>query len=354
MRDTGSQRRRVRPALFGRPAVVALMLMASAFAALAAAADPALATPTYQLTEYRSVGQDRSFRCDLIEDLSGPPGLVVFGGSRATRFRPADFRLYAGLSAVNCATQNFRPEDAWAISNFMFSRAPKVKLRCFMAVQATTFSDAPLAPGLLYDPRLSQWFPASLVAQQRALAGPVYAPNMLANKRYDARGLLLWNGYDARRAAGVPLEKTLALYTRSMLRKASDTTPVQQVRSHLYFRKTIQLFNRHGVTPVVVIMPYQPSVLAAFREAGWEVKVDRLRTYLAGLQKRYELEVVDLLDIATFGGTPTGFYDGAHITAENARRIVKYSVGVAPECFRGIRYEVPPPRRGCARCPYAR
>jgi len=353
MRDAGRGHSHSPRATVGRP-VAAGLAAVCALAVLWSATGTAQATPTYLQTEYRAVGQDRSFRCDLVDELPGPPGVVIFGGSRATRFRPADFRLYAGLSAVNCATQNFRPEDAWAISNYLFSRAPQVKLRCFLAVQATTFSDAPLAPGLLYDSRLSQWFPASLIGQQRALAGAPYTPNMLGTKRYNARGLLLWNGYDARRAAGVPLEKTLAAYTRTHLRLASDTAPVPQVRSHLYFRKTIQLFNRHGVTPVVVIMPYQPTVLAAFREAGWEVKVDRLRKYLAGLQKRYELEVVDLLDIATFGGTPTGFYDGAHITAENARRIVKYSVGVAPECFRGIRYEVPPPRRGCARCPYVR
>jgi hypothetical protein len=290
-------------------------------------------TPTYLLKSYRKVGQYRSFKCDLAVDLSSPPGVVVFGGSRAMRFRPSDFNDMAGLTALNAATQNFRPEDSWAIANFLIRRAPKSDLHCFFALQATTFSDARLDPGLLYDRRLSRWFPDSLVAQQKKLAGTPGHPNLVAHKRFSSRGLMLWNTYDERRARGVPLKDILAAYLRAMLPTAGDTAPVKQTRSHLYFEKTVKLFNQRGIVPVAVIMPYQPDVLKAFREVGWEVKVDRLRKYLAGVQTRCELHVVDLLDIATFGGSPDEFYDGAHVTMENSARIIRYVVDNAPECF---------------------
>jgi hypothetical protein len=318
---------------------VAPALVAGLVAAWAAAGAPAAAhaatrhTPTYRLTSYTKVGQDRSFKCDIAVDLHAPPQLVVLGGSRATRFRPSFIHDTTGLTALNAAVQNFRPEDGWAISHFLYRRAPRVQLHVLFAVEATSFSDAPLAAGLLYDRRLSRWFPDRLITRQRRLLGRPVHPNILRVKRYSSRGLLLWNGYDQRRRDGVPLATILEKYIRYQLPKARDTDPVKQARSRLYFEKTIALYDRHGVIPVVVIMPYHPKVLEAFRAVGWEVKVDRLRAYLADLQTRRDLRVVDLLDIATFGGDPHGFYDGAHLTAANCDRVVRYVATAAPECF---------------------
>jgi hypothetical protein len=36
----------------------------------------------------------------------------------------------------------------------------------------------------------------------------------------------------------------------------------------------------------------------------------------------------------SFGGDPGWFYDGAHVTRKNARRIMRRPVALAPECFR--------------------
>jgi len=322
-------------ALVGRLVTAQLLLTAAGLLLPAAAARAAVVarTPVYRLGEYRKVGQDRSFKCDLAAELRTPPEIVVFGGSRATRFQPSVFHEVTGLTALNAATRNFRPEDAWAISSFLYRRAPDVRLRAFFAVQSTTFSDARLHPGLLYDRRLSRWFPVSLVSRMKRLVGTPHRPNLLRNKRFSSRGLLLWNGYDQRRADGVPLEDILADYLEDTLPKAGDTAEVRQTRSHLYFEKTIKLFNQHGVVPVVVIMPYHPTVLEAYRAVGWEVKVDRLRAYLADLQNRCDLRVVDLLEIGSFGGSPDEFYDGSHITMENSARIIGHVVTVAPECF---------------------
>lgn len=314
-------------------AVAALLLAASLWLAATAQAAVSGDTPTYLLKSYTKVGQYRSFKCDIAADLSSPPQLVVFGGSRAMRFRPSDFFDATSLSSINAATQNFRPEDSWAIANYLIKRDPSADLHCFFAIQATTFSDAPLDPGLLYDRRLSRWFPETLVAQQKILAGTPRRPNLVANKRFSSRGLMLHNSYDDRRAAGVPLDHILDEYLRDLLPTAGDTTRVKQTRSRLYFEKTVKLFNGRGIVPVAVIMPYHPRVLAAFRAVGWEVKVDRLRKYLAALQTRCDLRVVDLLEIESFGGSPDEFYDGAHITMENSARIIRHVAGVVPECF---------------------
>ena len=115
---------------------------------------------------------ESTFKGDLLDALKKPPQLVVLGGSRAQRFEPNYIRRLTGLSAFNFALQNGRPEDAYATSKYLFSRAPDVKLRCFYAIQATTFGDRPMHPGLLYDERFSQWFPPDLVSRQKELNGP--------------------------------------------------------------------------------------------------------------------------------------------------------------------------------------
>ncbi|HEY5168414.1 MAG TPA: hypothetical protein VIK03_03325, partial [Thermoleophilia bacterium] len=62
------------------------------------------------------------------------------------RFEPEYFLEHAGLPAFNASVQNCRPTDAWAFANYLFSRAPDVKLRCVFAVQTATFADATLHP----------------------------------------------------------------------------------------------------------------------------------------------------------------------------------------------------------------
>ena len=96
----------------------------------------------------------------------------------------------------------------------------------------------------------------------------------------------------------------------------------------------MRLYNDHEVTPLIVVMPYQPRVLRAFRQAGFQKHLDRLAAYLRDAGTRCRFRVLDLTDIRTFGGSATEFYDGAHVTRENAHRIARYAVRTAPECFR--------------------
>ena len=106
---------------------------------------------------------------DLVERLPEPPQLVIFGGSRAQRFEPSVAEKLTGLPAFNFAVQNSRPEDAYAMARYLFWREPGVKLRCLWALQATSLSDSPLHPGLLAEPRLSQFLPGYL--RRRAAQG---------------------------------------------------------------------------------------------------------------------------------------------------------------------------------------
>jgi hypothetical protein len=80
-------------------------------------------------------------------------------------------------------------------------------------------------------------------------------------------------------------------------------------------------------------MPVQPRALTAFRAAGFQRHLNRLTAYLEAAQQRCAFRVLDFTDIRTFRGSAVQFYDAVHPTRENARRIVKRAVELAPECF---------------------
>ena len=81
-------------------------------------------------------------------------------------------------------------------------------------------------------------------------------------------------------------------------------------------------------------MPYHPTALAAFRAVGWGAKERAFKTYLTSLRGTYRFHLLDYTDIASFHGSRDAFYDGAHVKAANARRILAQAVKDAPEAFR--------------------
>jgi hypothetical protein len=316
-----------------------LVLLALGTACLLAVGLPVVAsegdtTPTWKLRSYVSRGGDRSFKCDVAEEMSEVPRVVVFGGSRGLRMDPATIRQNTGLAAFNFAFHNGRPEDAWAVTDWLIDRHPDQPPAVIWCVQATTFADMPMAPGLIVDERLSQAFPKVLIDAKMDWALRQPTSNLLSRRRYGFDGMLWWNSYDRNRAAGLTLQQSLTQYLdATLLAKAGNGQVPHNTRAMAYFEHTLRLLNANRIKPLIVIMPYHPRALSAFLSVGWGVKQRWMNAYLKRLQKDYELKVLNCLQISTFGGRPDGFYDGAHLTAGNSRRLIRYCIRMAPSCF---------------------
>jgi hypothetical protein len=316
-------------------------------AALTASASPAASaspTPTPQSTavthasasqskRWGCLGYDRSYKADLLERLKKAPELVVLGGSRAQRFAPSTIARLSGLSAFNFAVHNCRTYDAYAISRYLIARSPTTRLRCIFALQATTLVDTPMDQALLYDRRFSQWFPTALTRRQKSAQGTPQRRHVPSADVYSSRGLIISNGYDRRLAEGVSLDTSLSAYIASVTPRAASSYSAGSGLSRFYLRKLLKLYNDRGVTPLLVLMPYHPSALKAFREVGWQHKLDAAKAYLARLHRRYGFRVLDYTSIRSFGGKAKWFYDGAHVTKQNADRILAKAVAQAPECL---------------------
>jgi hypothetical protein len=316
-----------------------LVLAALAAACLLGVALPVVAsvgdtTPTWKLHSYFSRGWDRSFKCDVAEEMPEVPRVVVFGGSRGLRMDPATIKRYTGLTAFNFAFHNGRPEDAWAVTDWLIDTHPDMPPAVIWCMQATTLADVPMAPGLIVDERLSQAFPKALINAQMDAAMRQPKRNALSGRRYGFDGMLLWNGYDRKRKEGLSLQESLTHYLDAdMLAKAGNGKIPHHTRAMAYFTRTLRLLNANHIKPLIIIMPYQPRALSTFMSVGWGVKEHWLRAYLSKLQHHFDFKVLDCLRIGSFGGSPDGFYDGAHLTAANSRRLIRYCVRRARSCF---------------------
>jgi hypothetical protein len=351
-RQIGDRPAHRRPAAVALAAGLSALAMLVAVAAIATAGDlggaPSRAassaspapshspapTPVWGLRSYRRVGFDKTFKADLAVGLAAPPELVVFGGSRAMRFAPSTITSLTGLSAFNCAVQCFRPEDAWAFSSYLYGRSPGTRLRCVIALQARTFTDDQMRAGLLYDRRLARAFPGDLVARQKTALGTPEKKEVLGENRYSERGYLVRNRYDIRRArSDYRFDHHIDVSIMRLLPNHTWNGRAHDARARAYFEKTVQLYNEHGVTPLVVLMPVQPRALRAFRAAGFQRHLDGLTAYLTSARTRCRFRVLDFTEVGSFGGSATEFYDAVHPTRENAGRMLARAVELAPECF---------------------
>jgi hypothetical protein len=306
---------------------------------LAAAATTASAavTPETAATGELIVPNDRTVKADLLEKLERPPQLLIFGGSRATRFEPAYLERLTGLRGFNLALQNGRPEDAWAFVNWVRRDHPETRPHVLWFIHVEAFRAQGLSVGLIQDERLSPFFPGALIAREREklprTTAEMPAGRDLALTAYGADGVVLRNRYDIRAEKGYKLERALAWSVDRALERYATTTPALDPRSTRYFEKTLRLLNRLGRTPAIVLMPLHPTLLAGVRDAGWETRHREVLDYLHGLQEEYDLVVLDHSRLGSVDGDPNGYYDGFHVKRANARRILDVVVEEAPACF---------------------
>jgi hypothetical protein len=91
------------------------------------------------------------------------------------------------------------------------------------------------------------------------------------------------------------------------------------------FREVIQIANRHGDTPTVFVTPYQPQAEEILREHDIDARTREVLDLLKRLQAAGELrfQLADFTKLASFGGDPTEFYDGVHMTTVNTARLLE-------------------------------
>jgi hypothetical protein len=97
-----------------------------------------------------------------------------------------------------------------------------------------------------------------------------------------------------------------------------------------YLETTIREALADGAKVVIWITPMHPREAQHMAEKTRYRDLVRMTSdYLRELSARYGIAAYDFSDPATFGGTLTGWYDGAHADPSNGARIIERVLGKA-------------------------
>jgi hypothetical protein len=281
------------------------------------------------------VPTDRPVKAALVERLRTAPKLLVFGSSRALKIDPAYLERKLGQPGFNAAVSDGRPEDAWAFLNLLHARFPASRPHYLWLVDVEAFRPTAGA-GVLDTPALARYLPSGVRwrrrlsgllallswseahASWRVLTGP--APK-LASTVFAPDGFRRYDVHDAAFAHGATLAGQLraseALYA-GVYSRYRRLDPGQE----RWFERTLAKMDAWGEPPLVVLTPVQPQMRRTLAPLGWSARRRQVLSFLAGLHARYRFRVVDMTDLASFGGSPRGFYDGFHMTLPNVHRLL--------------------------------
>jgi hypothetical protein len=286
------------------------------------------------------VPTDKPVKAALIAKLPRAPQLVVFGSSRALKIDPAYLQARLGQRGFNAAVSDGNTEDAWALLSDIHARFPNAHPHFLWVVDVESFRGAP-DPGVLDTPALARFIP--LADRWRARARGVLP--LLSWKavrasikvlRADASGkgiplrdtVFTNNGYraidvhDIAKAHGSSLAAQLraseALYSwvyRTLYPRLSPS-------SESYFERTVAKMKEWGYAPVIVLSPIHPAFRKALGPLGWDSRHREVLAYLRALQRRDGFTFLDMTSLSSFGGSPSDFYDGMHLTLPNVHRLL--------------------------------
>jgi len=301
---------------------------------------------------------DRSLKVALIERLARAPQVVVLGSSRAMKVEPAFITTKTGRTAFNAAVSSGKPIDAWAFVNLIHDRFPTARSTYLWLLDVEAFRTYPTDPGLLNTPQLAQYLSAGARARTRisqlpslfswetsrtawrvlrrrvrqAASSP--APTAAGGAEFSSDGFRTLDYHDRRVSEGV----SLASEIRRTIRQGEETYRDEYKRlsaaAERDFERTLGLMNRLGATPVLVITPMHPTMLADVAPLGWSARHRDVLGYLRSLRPRYRFLLLDFSRVSAFGGSAAAFYDGYHMTVQNTRRLVTTVLADYPHALR--------------------
>lgn len=282
---------------------------------------------------------DRPVKVALVERLARAPQLLVFGSSRALKVNPSYLQRRLGQTGFNAAVSDGEPEDTWAFLAYLHSRFPRSHPHYLWLLDIEAFRGTP-DTGVLDTAELARFIPFG-TRWRRRLAGALPLLSWqearasvrvvrktafgngipLGSTAFAPNGFRRFDVHDAAFARGATLAGQLraseALYSRVYSRYHGLSS-----REKAYFERTLAAMDAWGTSPVIVLTPIHPAMRRTLGPLGWTERHRQVLAYLRSLRKRHRFELLDLTSLSSFGGSPSDFYDGFHLTLPNVHRML--------------------------------
>jgi hypothetical protein len=256
---------------------------------------------------------DRLTKIQLLEHVPRPPHILILGSSRARPAIPAVLEGLTGKIVFNAGVQSGQASDEYVFTRLLAQKFPSVRPAYLIFVDVLIAADG-VHPEMADEP-LARPFLGSAAKNVRTACTP--------SREYTPYGGIAYPP-----PSKAQREQTVASELPGVLANipADAKVPRHIDPAHTkWFEKLLTFINREGATPVIVLNPIYPKVLAARLHYGFPA-LKAAKTYLAWLHKHYRYVLVNAENIKTWGGKASDFSNIDHIDRANMSRLLQYIV----------------------------
>jgi hypothetical protein len=287
----------------------------------------------------------RTAKVDLYDRLDAPPEIVLLGSSRTMKFDPTTVEKITNRRAFNAAVSGATPQDALLFTSLLADKQADDFPHIVWGLDVDQLRRKQLREGLSTDARMLQYLPLgqrfatrltaagelvtwqttklSLKALRAGKQPQVSKDQALAAFRGD--GFQLWTRKLPRTPEALRRAVTKQLDNYESLVFGRDSFDQIERAPLTDVRRTIEIANEHGDEPTIFLTPYHPDAATRLKTHEIDRLTREARESVRQLRDEgLRFRLVDLTNISTFGGDPAGFYDGVHMTPENADRVLRY------------------------------
>jgi hypothetical protein len=256
---------------------------------------------------------DRLTKLGLMQHLTEPPHVLILGSSRARPAMPAAVKDLTGGTAFNAGVHGGTSADEYVFTRLLAQRFPQARPAYLIFTDVGIASDS-VDPELANEPLARPFLGSAATSVKTACS---------ANGEYTANGGLAYPPLSTalqEQAVANALPGVLAQIPADA-KQPHHIDPAQTK----WFQKLLGFINAQGATPVLVLNPIYPAILAAREKHGFP-ELKAANAYLAWLHKRYRFVLVNGENIHTWGGTASDFSNVDHIDRTNMSRLLEYVV----------------------------
>ena len=297
------------------------------------------------------VPNDRDAKAIAYARLSPRPTAVILGSSRVMKIPPACLQTIVGMRVFNFGLNSARAEDDLAVWRFVQSQGPVHQVLIGLDPEALHNSVGP-DDRLLRSRRLAPFVDPTLRPHPlaRLYRGGVEA---LRGETFTASLRSIWFVLTGRRPEAAYVFDSTGFLHMAWERQVGDThyEPAPHVEASVIpYRQRYEGFSALSARRIAALLelldraraagarvdafipPLHPALVSAMARTTLAERTRETEDLLSELDKRGLLHFTRLPTLASFGGDPALYFDGAHMMEANAVRLLRAVYGDSTAC----------------------
>ncbi len=282
----------------------------------------------------------RREKTESLAKLPEPPSVLILGSSRVMKMEPRYVDKKTGRRTFNLGVSSAMAEDYYVLLKYALSRNVPVEM-ILLGIDDETFRNGrDVDARLRKNPELAQFLDPSSpargtlesITQAVSYRGLLDTIDCLrlnlvgfppSNSSFDpASGFITYVKWESQIADGTfDLDSNIQSTKRTYLKRYDGFNELADWRKE-YFRKFVDLCAENDVELCCFMTPLHPEVQEVLaKESPLAQRRAEVVAFLNSFRGRRGFRFVDTSELASFGGDPQAYYDGAHAKESNMRLV---------------------------------